>query len=182
MRAGQSISNRHTGETLTMLISEEETHGTRQLYQVYLPPHRPSPPMHYHLDFTETFSVIEGQLDLHFGRQRKHVILNAGESLTAQIRQPHTFANERDSPALIMIDTQPAAGVVRAFQLAYGVANDRGASRDGLPKNPLIRLLFVRMTQGFLPGIPLFLERAVLNAAAAVAKFSGPQARLQKYF
>jgi quercetin dioxygenase-like cupin family protein len=182
MRAGQSIGNRHTGETLTMLISEEETHGTRQLYQVYLPPHRPSPPMHYHLNFTENFSVLEGKLDLYLGSRRKHVILNPGESLTAQIRQPHTFANERDSPALIMIDTLPAAGVVRAFQLAYGVANDGGASPDGLPKNPLIRLLFVRMTQGFLPGIPLFLQRAVFNAVAAIANFTGLQSRLQKYF
>jgi hypothetical protein len=53
--------------------------------------------MHYHLDFTETFSALEGKLDLYLGRQRKHLILNPGESVTAQLRQLHTFANERDS-------------------------------------------------------------------------------------
>jgi len=37
------------GETLTMLVSEEENGGACQPYEVHLPPYRPSPPLHYHL-------------------------------------------------------------------------------------------------------------------------------------
>src|SRR6516225_1879484 len=70
MRKGESIRNSITGETITMLIGEEETNGARQLYQVRLPSRRPRPPVHYHLAFIETFSVIEGKLDIYVGRER----------------------------------------------------------------------------------------------------------------
>jgi len=73
MRNGESNRNRITGETITMLLGENETDGIRQLYQVSLPPRRPSPPVHYHLAFTETFSALEGKLDLYLGRERKHL-------------------------------------------------------------------------------------------------------------
>ena len=182
MRKGESIRNSITGETITMLIGEEETNGARQLYQVRLPSRRPRPPVHYHLAFIETFSVIEGKLDIYVGRERKHLILGPGESATAHIRELHTFANERDTPALITIDTRPAGSVVRAFQLAYGVANEGGAAPDGLPKNLLVRLLFVRLTEGFVPSVPLPLQKAVLGMAAFVARVTGVLARLDEYF
>jgi nucleoside-diphosphate-sugar epimerase len=73
------------------------------------------------------------------GRERRHPLLRPGESLTAQIGQPHTFANQTNEPCLMTVETRPAGGVVKAFQIAYGVANDGGAE-DGFPRNPLVRL------------------------------------------
>jgi mannose-6-phosphate isomerase-like protein (cupin superfamily) len=181
MRAGESIRNNQTGETLIMLVNEEENGGARQLYEVHLPPRRPSPPLHYHLAFAETFQVVEGALDMYLGRERNHVVVHPEEKLTAEIGQLHTFANERDTPAVITIETKPAGGVVRAFQLAYGVANDGGAARDGLPRNPIIRLVFIRMSEGFLPRVPLIVQKAVLGVAAFVARITGIEKRLRRY-
>jgi mannose-6-phosphate isomerase-like protein (cupin superfamily) len=151
MKKDQTIGNRHTGETLTLLVSEEENGGARQFYRVRLPPRRRSPPLHYHIAFTETFACVEGTLDMYFGRERRHLRLKPGESVTAEIRQPHTFANDSDQPCLMTVETHPAGGVVKAFQLAYGIANDGGAASDGLPKNPIVRLRFIQISQGFLP-------------------------------
>jgi hypothetical protein len=53
MTKNQILRNKATGETLTMLVSEEENGGACQLYEVLLPPHRPGPPLHYHVDFIE---------------------------------------------------------------------------------------------------------------------------------
>jgi quercetin dioxygenase-like cupin family protein len=119
MKKNQTIRNNATGETLTMLISDEENHGACQLYEVCLPPHCPSPPLHYHVDFTETFTVKQGKLDFYVDRDQKHLLLQPGESATAEIRQPHRCANK----------TKPAGGVVKAFQLAYGISNNGGAQR-----------------------------------------------------
>jgi mannose-6-phosphate isomerase-like protein (cupin superfamily) len=182
MKAGETITNDLTGETLTMLVSEEDDGGARQLYQVHLPPRRPSPPFHYHLRFAETFSVIEGALDVYLGQERQHILLSPRERYTAEIGQLHTFANNREEPAVITIDTQPAGGVVKAFQLAYGVANDRGAAQDGLPRNPLVRLLFLRTTEGFLPRIPLAVQKVVFGFAAFVASLTGVEKRLAAYY
>jgi mannose-6-phosphate isomerase-like protein (cupin superfamily) len=96
VRVGETIRNKQTGETLTMLVSQEENGGARQLYQVRLPPRRPSPPLHYHLRFTETFRAVEGALDIYLGEERRHILLNPQESITVDIRQLHTFANDHD--------------------------------------------------------------------------------------
>src|SRR5260370_38195736 len=116
MKSGDTIRNQKSGETLTMLVSEGERGGTRQLYKVHLPARRPSPPLHYHIAFTETFTVITGMLDLYVGRERRHVLLKPQESVTAQIGQLHTFADERDDTTVITIETKPPGGVLRAFQ------------------------------------------------------------------
>jgi mannose-6-phosphate isomerase-like protein (cupin superfamily) len=181
MRAGESIRNNRNGETLTMLVSDQENGGACQLYEVRLPPRRPSPPLHYHVRFTETFRVVEGALDMYFGPDRRHVVLHPKESTTAHIRELHTFANDRDQPAVITVETRPAGGVVRAFQLAYGIANDGGAAKDGLPRNPLLRLLFIRISEGFLPRVPLLLQKAILGLAAFVARVTGVDRRVAKY-
>jgi len=96
------------------------------------------------VDFTETFTVKQGKLDFYADRNQKHLLLQPGESATAQIHQPHRFANNHDEPVIFTIETKPAGGVVKAFQLAYGISNDGGATRNGLPKNPIARLVFVK--------------------------------------
>jgi hypothetical protein len=53
MQKGQVIKNDATGETLTVLVSEQENGGACQLYEVRLPPHRPSPPLHYQVVFVK---------------------------------------------------------------------------------------------------------------------------------
>ena len=78
MKKNRVISNDATGETLTMLVSEEENSGACQLYKVCLPP-RPSPPLHYHVDFIETFTVKQAQLDIYVDRDRKHLLLLPGD-------------------------------------------------------------------------------------------------------
>ena len=160
-----------------MLVSEEENGGACQLYEVYLPTHRPLPPLHYHVDFTETFTVKEGRLDIYLDRGQKRVLLQPGESATAQIGQLHRFANDHDEPVIFAVETKPAGGVARAFQLAYGIANDGGAAKDGLPKNPIARLVFVGTAQGYLPGIPLMLQRIAFGCAVLLAKVTGLEKR-----
>lgn len=180
MRSGETIGNRFTGETLTMIESEEENGGIRQLYRVHLPPHRLGPPLHYHVAFTERFTAIEGILDMYLDRQRRHVRLRAGESMTAGIRQPHTFANESDAACVMTVETRPPGGVVRAFQLAYALANAGEAGDDGLPRNPILRLRFIDISQGFLVAIPLPVQRAVFGAARVISMLAGRERSVRR--
>jgi hypothetical protein len=87
-----------------------------------------------------------------------------------------------DEPVIFTIKTEPAAGAVKAFQLAYAIANDGGAAKDGLPKNPVARLVFVKATQGYLPVFPRTLQRIAFSCAALVAKLTGLEKRWQVYF
>jgi mannose-6-phosphate isomerase-like protein (cupin superfamily) len=173
MRSGETICNHATGETLTMLEGEQEGGGVRQLYAVRVPPRRPSPPMHYHVAFAERFTVMEGALDFYLGRERRRVTLGPGQSVTAEMGQPHTFGNDRDEWTTFTVETRPPGGVVAAFQMAYAVANAGGAAKDGLPRNPIVALVFIQTSQGFLPGVPLFLQRGLFALAGWVARVGG---------
>jgi hypothetical protein len=125
--------------------------------------------------------VGQGRLDMYIEKERKHVPLKPGESLTAKVRQLHTFANNSDQPTTMMVETRPAGGVVTAFEIAYGVANAGGAGRDGLPKNPLVRLRFIEISQGFLSGIPLFVQQTVFSVAKIFSRWTGVEKSLNKY-
>jgi mannose-6-phosphate isomerase-like protein (cupin superfamily) len=182
MQKRQTIGNNASGEALTMLVSEDENGGACQLYEVHLPPYRPTPPLHYHVDFTETFTVKTGQLDIYIGTEQRRLLLCAGDSVTAKLRQPHRFANDHDEAVTFTVETKPAAGVVKAFQMAYGIANDGGAAPDGLPKNPIAGLVFVKTAQGYLPGIPLTLQTLVFACAQFVVKITGLEKKWQVYF
>jgi hypothetical protein len=83
--------------------------------------------------------------------------------VTAEIGQPHTFGNDRDEWTTFTVETRPPGGVVAAFQMAYAVASAGGTAKDGLPRSPIARLAFIRTSQGFLPGVPLFLQRGLLR-------------------
>jgi hypothetical protein len=51
-------------------------------------------------------------------------------------------------------------------------ANAGGAAKDGLPRNPIVQLAFIRTSQGVLAGVPLFLQRGLFALAAWVARIS----------
>jgi mannose-6-phosphate isomerase-like protein (cupin superfamily) len=177
MKINETIGNKETGETLTLMIMEP---GICK-YKIFLPPFRPSPPLHYHIDFTETFTVVEGELDFYVGKEEKLVKLTAGQSATAGLNELHRFANDHPAPVTFTVEAKPAGGIVNAFQLAYGVANDGGADEVGLPRNKLTRLYFVWLSGGYLANVPLFLQKAAMRSAIFLLSLTGRRAKLDKY-
>jgi hypothetical protein len=83
---------------------------------------------------------------------------------------------------IFTIKTEPDGGVLKAFQLAHGIANGGGAAKHGLPKNPVAGLVFVKTTQGYLPAFPRTLQRIAFSCAALVAKLTGLEKSWQVYF
>jgi mannose-6-phosphate isomerase-like protein (cupin superfamily) len=181
MKPYQTISNKQTGETLTLLISEEDNGGVCNKYEIFLPAHRPSPPMHYHTDFIEIFTVKKGVLDFYLDKEKRRVSIGEGQSLTAEINQLHTFANDHGEPVIFTVEARPAGGLVKAFQLAYGVANEGGCGEDQLPANFLVKLYFIRLSQGYLPSIPLFFQKTLFAFATFILYVVGKKRKLDQY-
>jgi len=181
MKSHQTIGNLKTGETLTLLVSEQDNNGLYNKYEVFLPARRPSPPLHYHTDFIEIFTVIKGTLDFYLGMAEQHHRINEGESIIAKIGQLHRFVNDRDEPVTFTVEARPAGGLVKAFQLAYAVANESGEGKDGLPANFLVKLYFVKLSKGYLPGIPLLLQKLLFKAAIFILRITGKKQRLDRY-
>ncbi len=69
-----------------------------------------------------------------FSKERKHIPLLAGQAITANKRQLHSFLNNHDEPVIFTVEAIPAGGFIRAFQLACGVAKPEGPVMMGFRK------------------------------------------------
>jgi quercetin dioxygenase-like cupin family protein len=92
------------GDTYTILLTGKETAGRFCLIDMHIPPGG-GPPPHRH-DFEETFTVLEGELDVAF-RGAKRVV-GAGVTINVPANAPHQFHNSSFQPARMLCICSPA--------------------------------------------------------------------------
>jgi quercetin dioxygenase-like cupin family protein len=92
------------GDTYTVLVTGKDTAGRLCLIDMFVPPGG-GPPPHRH-DFEETFSLIEGELELIF-RGKKSTV-RAGETINIPANAPHQFHNSSSQPARMFCICAPA--------------------------------------------------------------------------
>ena len=108
------------------------------------------PPAHFHTREEEGFYIIEGEIAFQIGDQR--IIASAGMFANMPVGTPHSFKNESDRPARMLITMSPA-GLERGF-FEVGTPLPDGAT-TGLPptKEQIERLMAIAPKYGvhFLP-------------------------------
>jgi quercetin dioxygenase-like cupin family protein len=92
------------GDTYTILVTGKDTAGRFCLIDMFVPPGG-GPPPHRH-DFEETFSLIEGELELTFRGSKS--TLRAGETVNIPANAPHQFHNSSNQPARMLCICAPA--------------------------------------------------------------------------
>ncbi len=181
MKVNQKITHEPSGESLTLLVDGDLNGGKSSKYEMYLPPHDQGPYVHFHTKFKEIFTLREGRLDFYLGEDQRLTRLTPGQSITAEIGVLHSFRNDYDEPAVFTVEGIPAGGFTRAFQLLCGIANSGGADKGGYPANFLEILYFVKMTQGYRRGMPVFIQELMFGFAALYLGISGRKKVLDSY-
>ena len=102
------------GDTYTVLLTCGDTAGRFTLIDMHIPPGG-GPPPHRH-DFEETFSVLEGEIEVMFRGSTS--VLRAGETANVPANAPHAFRNVSDRPARVHCVCSPAGQ--EEFFLAIG--------------------------------------------------------------
>jgi quercetin dioxygenase-like cupin family protein len=92
------------GDTYTILLTGKETAGRFCLIDMYVPPGG-GPPPHRH-DFEETFTLLEGELDVVFRGAK--LVARAGETIHVPANAPHQFHNSSTRPARMLCVCSPA--------------------------------------------------------------------------
>ena len=92
------------GDTYTILVSGDDTAGRYTLIDMHVPPGG-GPPPHRH-DFEEMFTVLEGEIELHFRGER--AVARAGETVNVPANAPHRFTNAGTQPARVLCLCSPA--------------------------------------------------------------------------
>ncbi|WP_341835529.1 cupin domain-containing protein [Chitinophaga pollutisoli] len=137
-------------------------------------------PLHYHKNFSETFSVVEGLLTLTLANRKLR--LSSGEKFTVEKGMVHRFSNESGQPVLFTTVILPgSAGFEHALRVLYGLAADGQTDAKGIPRNPLILAAVSDMSDMHPAGIAV-LFTPLFALLGCIAKVAGVKRRLfQKY-
>ncbi len=99
------------GDVYRFLATGEDTAGKYALWEAVVPPGG-GPPPHVHSREKEGFCVLVGEITFTVNGER--VVATAGTFANMPVGTPHSFKNESDKPARMLISVAPA-GLERMF-------------------------------------------------------------------
>ncbi len=139
------------GDVYRFLATGADTNGKYAVWEAIVPPGG-GPPPHVHSREEEGFYILEGEITFQIGDQR--VVATAGMFANMPAGTPHSFKNESNLPAKMLISVAPA-GLEQMF-FEVGVPVEQGATTALPPtKAEIDRLLAVAPRYGIeirLPG------------------------------
>ncbi len=172
-RTDKELENLITGERMTFLVTAQETDGEFVKIKDELPAGSVATPMHYHLAYTETFEVLEGRLDVCIGGKKNHLVLKSGESAHVPVKVSHKFWNGSDEPAVFVCEIRPARQWEKSIRTAFGLARDGKTNKAGIPTNVWELALLYELSESYITGMPLFLQKGVFGLLSRIARRKG---------
>jgi quercetin dioxygenase-like cupin family protein len=139
------------GDVYRFLATGEDTNGRYALWETIVPPGG-GPPPHVHSREEEGFYVLEGEVTFTVNGER--VVATAGTFANMPVGTPHSFRNESDRPARMLISVAPAGLEEMFFEV--GVPLVEGATTALPPtQDEIEKLLAIAPSYGIeirLPG------------------------------
>jgi mannose-6-phosphate isomerase-like protein (cupin superfamily) len=177
----RTIENPLSGERITFLATAEETGGEYVKIRNETSAGAQGVVMHYHLSYTEAFEVVEGNLDVCVGSKENHRVLAGGESVFVPLNTAHRFWNSGTEPVVFEVEIRPARSFEQALRAQFGLVQDGKTNDKAIPKNVLELALIYELSESFIVGMPLFLQKAIFGALAKIARWRGYDPEFSKY-
>lgn len=178
-REDRTIINSKGNYSATFIKTAHETNNVYELIQVEVEPGGGNDP-HYHKDFEEHFSVLQGTLTVYI-KGEPHMLM-VGDTATANKQTMHNFRNETDSLVVITVRTTPAKGLEKTLRVAYGLINTGQFGDDGFTKNPWHMCLLLGYSGSYLAGMPSYIQEPLVNSLAKIAQWKGEDKSLEVFY
>ena len=107
------------GDVYRFLATGEDTNDKYALWEAIVPPGG-GPPPHVHSREEEGFYILEGEITFQIGDDR--VVANAGTFANMPVGMLHSFKNESDQPARMLISVAPAGLEKMFFEVGVPLA------------------------------------------------------------
>lgn len=107
------------GDVYRFLAIGDETNGKYAMWEAIVPPGG-GPPPHIHSREEEAFYILEGEIT--FTVNDKKIVAQAGMFANMPVGTPHSFKNESDQPAKMLISVAPAGLEQMFFEVAVPLA------------------------------------------------------------
>ena len=139
------------GDVYRFLATGEDTSGKYAMWEAIVPPGG-GPPPHIHSREEESFFVLEGEITIVVDGER--IVATAGMFANLPVGSQHSFKNESDRPAKMLISVAPAGLEQMFFEI--GVPLPEGATTALPPtKEEIEKLMAIAPRYGLelrLPG------------------------------
>lgn len=106
------------GDVYRFLATGEDTNGRYALWEAVVPPGG-GPPPHVHSREEEGFYVLDGEITFQVGDER--IVARAGMFANMPVGAPHSFKNESERPARMLISVAPAGLEQMFFEVGQPV-------------------------------------------------------------
>jgi quercetin dioxygenase-like cupin family protein len=149
-RPGEGRTIAVVGDVYRFLAVGEDTGGRYALWEALVPPGG-GPPPHVHSREEEGFYVLEGEITFRVGERR--IVADAGTFANMPVGSMHTFKNETDRPARMLISVAPSGLEEMFFEVGQPVPE--GAQTAPPPsKEEIEQLLSVAPRYGIEIRVP----------------------------
>jgi quercetin dioxygenase-like cupin family protein len=172
---GDTLTNAVTGEQLHFVKTAADTGGEYVLVEVTVEPGGAVAAAHVHPYQTETFEVLEGEVQ--FEVEKKTIVVPVGSCIRVQPGTAHRFWNAGEQPARFSAEVRPALGFESLIETMFALAADGKTNGKGLP-NPL-RLAVIanaHFDDVRLPFPPAWMQKAGLSLGAPLGRLLGYRA------
>jgi len=147
---GQGRTIAVVGDVYRFLAIGDGTNGKYAMWEAIVPPGG-GPPPHVHSREEESFYILEGEIT--FTVNGEKIVATAGMFANVSVGTPHSFKNESDRPAKMLISVAPA-GLEQMF-MEVGVPLTEGATTALPPtKEEIEQLLAVAPRYGIEIRVP----------------------------
>lgn len=148
-----------SGERLEVLRNAASTAGAAFEFDAVIPPGVAGPPAHRHRRGTETFTVLDGELAVRVGRDRR--VLGPGQEVIVPPGVTHSFHNPTGRTVRIRTLETPAGPLEAQFRALAGAGRFP-------PLTEIARINVAHDYDYLLPGVPVSLQRLLWRALAAL--------------
>lgn len=175
----RTITHPLIGDRVTFLETAATTGGAYTLVEVVLQGGGGNG-LHYHLDYDEEFTAVEGVLGIQLGKETLR--LQPGQQAVAPVRSVHRFYNPGTEPITFRVKVAPSRRFEEMLRMAYGLAGDGLCNGKGVPKSIWHTAILFETGESYLPGLPLGLQRGLFGLLARIARRLGKDKELERYY
>jgi mannose-6-phosphate isomerase-like protein (cupin superfamily) len=177
----RTIENPIAGERVTFLATAEETNGEYVKIRNEASAGAQGVVMHYHRAYTEAFKVLKGRLDVCVGTEENHLVLAEGQSAFVPLSTAHRFWNSSTEPVIFEVEIRPARNFEKAIRAQFGLVGEGKTNEKAIPKNLFELALIYELSESYIVGMPLFLQKGIFGALARIARWRGYDPEFSEY-
>ena len=176
----KTIWNPTTGQTIRFLKTAAETNGQFLEMESTFGIHSKEPPLHYHPNQDESFTVLSGELVVRMNGEIKQFA--AGTRFEVPRGTSHAMWNDSSLPAIVNWRVSPALNTEMFFENTMGLAMDGKTNAKGMPNILQIALIANKYDNIFRLSKPSFaVQKIVFSILTPFAYLAGYRPSYDKY-